>query len=259
MGNALALRMRVSNHGWDSSIASQPPFFFRIAGFGVIHSDAVEAAFRGVDRRFFVPRVSSGAVRHSDNSLCSSHNLLSLHAKQGYEEMAHLDQPLKEGNVHISAPHIYGTVLEALELTPDSGLSFLNLGVGTGYMSCIVGHILGHTSRQVGVDIHADVVDHCRASIDQWRANCPRKMPIMDIIHGNALNIDVEQGEAAIGFDRIYVGASLEGQKLRSLVKLLRLGGVFVGPGMSMIMVIIACVREHSLTNFRKLRCTFSR
>jgi hypothetical protein len=29
------------------------------AGFGVIHSDAVEHAFRAVDRRFFVPSVSS--------------------------------------------------------------------------------------------------------------------------------------------------------------------------------------------------------
>jgi protein-L-isoaspartate O-methyltransferase len=46
--------------------------------------------------------------------------------------MAHADQPLKEGNIHLSAPHIYGSALEALELQPHSSLSFLNCGSGTG-------------------------------------------------------------------------------------------------------------------------------
>ena len=64
--------------------------------------------------------------------------------------MAHMDQPLREGNLHISAPHIYGSVLEALELRPNSSLSFLNLGSGTGYLSCIVASILGSHSNNFG-------------------------------------------------------------------------------------------------------------
>ena len=62
---------------------------------------------------------------------------------QGHMRMAHADQPIKEGNVHISAPHIYGAVAEALELPKGSSLSFLNLGSGTGYLTCIAASILG--------------------------------------------------------------------------------------------------------------------
>ena len=60
--------------------------------------------------------------------------------------MAYTDQPLKEGNVHISAPHIYGSVLEALDLQPNKSLRFLNAGSGTGYLTCIAASILGPKS-----------------------------------------------------------------------------------------------------------------
>lgn len=64
--------------------------------------------------------------------------------------MAHADQPLKEGNIHLSAPHIYGSALEALELQPNSSLSFLNIGSGTGYVSCIVADVMGTRSSNYG-------------------------------------------------------------------------------------------------------------
>jgi protein-L-isoaspartate O-methyltransferase len=64
--------------------------------------------------------------------------------------MAHVDQPLKDGNIHLSAPHIYGSALDALELKPDSSLSFLNVGSGSGYVSCIVADLLGVHSSHYG-------------------------------------------------------------------------------------------------------------
>ncbi len=69
---------------------------------------------------------------------------------QGNETLAHSDQPLKEGNVHISAPHIYGSAIEALDLVPNSCTSFLNIGSGTGYVSAIVADILGPNSLHYG-------------------------------------------------------------------------------------------------------------
>jgi hypothetical protein len=72
--------------------------------------------------------------------------VLTCFSLQNWKEMAHTDQPLKEGNVHISAPHIYGSVLEALELSVDSSMTFLNAGSGTCYLSCLAASLCGPRS-----------------------------------------------------------------------------------------------------------------
>lgn len=191
---------------WRSSGTTNDEMVNNLKRFGVIHSLAVEEGFRAVDRRFFVPRNRQG--------------------------MAHSDQPLKEGNVHISAPHIYGSVVEALELTPNSSLSFLNIGSGTGYLSCIVAEILGPTSTHYGVEIYQDVVEHCREAMTNWKAarTSDRPVPQMDIIFGNGLQIDSLRGESSAGLDRIYIGAAVERRNLCQLAGMLKPGGILVGP-----------------------------
>jgi len=170
--------------------------------------------------------------------------------------------------VHISAPHMYGCILEALELesNPRTSTSFLNVGSGTGYLSCIVASILGPNSGDVqyGVEIHEEVIEHCHASIEKWlqsqEAEVSSKCNI-NFAHGNGLNIDPMQGEARIGFDRIYVGATIRSRNLHKLTRLLAPNGILVGPidsddlikvkrtgcGTDFVEESIACVRFASL------------
>lgn len=82
-----------------------------------IRSELVEQAFRAIDR--------------ADYYL------------EEFKENAYKDLAWKHGNIHLSAPCIYSEVMEALDLQP--GLSFLNLGSGTGYLSSMVGLILGES------------------------------------------------------------------------------------------------------------------
>jgi hypothetical protein len=79
---------------------------------------------------------------------------------------AYTDRPFKESYVHISAPHMYVTVLEHLELEP--GMSFLNIGSGTGYFSCLAACLLGDGGLSHGIDIDANVVRHSQECCERW-------------------------------------------------------------------------------------------
>lgn len=64
-----------------------------------------------------------------------------------FRENAYKDLAWKSGNLHLSAPCIYSEVMESLQLFP--GLSFLNLGSGTGYLSTMAGLILGKNTINI--------------------------------------------------------------------------------------------------------------
>lgn len=188
---------------WQSSGTNNEEMVDNMKRFGVIHSDAVVEAFRAVDRRYFVPNTSR----------------------------AHVDEPIREGHIHISAPHIYGCIVEALHITPKSSTSFLNIGSGTGYLSSIVAHIVGPTGICYGIELDRQAYDHGVESVDRWKKeNKHLELPLMEFIHGNGLSIDGGTGEAIHGFDRIYIGATIERSKMKELASLLRLGGIMVGP-----------------------------
>jgi len=214
--NEKKLFNNTTSMAWRSSGTNNTEMVDKLKRFGVISRDHVEDGFRRVDRKFFVPG--------------------------GSEAMAHSDQPLKDGNVHISAPHIYGSAMEALNLIPDSSISFLNVGSGTGYISCIASEILGKNSLNYGVELHDDVIEHCKSSIAKWKTNTVEERNGISVFHfmdntadiqiikGNGLNILKSKGESIIGFDRIYIGAAVNKEDLANITKLLSPGGILVGP-----------------------------
>jgi len=97
----------------------------------IIRSGPVEAAFLATDRGHFCPK--------------------EVH------EFAYEDRPIRHRHVHISAPHIYASALETLEL--KEGMKFLCFGSGTGYFCTLAGHLVGPTGIVHGIEIFEDVVD----------------------------------------------------------------------------------------------------
>jgi len=199
---------------WRSSGTTNDEMVDNLKRFQVISSTDIENGFRNVDRKLFVP----------ENCI----------------DIAHKDQPIREDNIHISAPHIYGSVLEALNLKKDTGLSFLNAGSGTCYLTCIVASILGPRSVHYCVEIFEDVLKHSRKAIGAWKEQLSsNKSSNIELIHGNALKLNTNKGECALGFDRIYVGAAIDKLDLNMFKKMLKPGGVLVGPaGDELIKVI---------------------
>ena len=125
---------------WLSAGTSNEDLIDQMITNGVIQDPQIENAFRFTDRGDFVlPEL---------------------------KRQAYIDRPVKASFMHLSAPHMYATVLEQLELTP--GLSFLNIGSGSGYLSCLASCLLGENGLSHGIDVNNDVVNHSIQACRLW-------------------------------------------------------------------------------------------
>lgn len=100
---------------------------------GYIRTRKVEKVFRAIDRADYV---------------------LPSHRERAYNDLA-----WKHGNIHLSAPCVYSEVMESLSLEP--GLSFLNLGSGTGYLSTMAGLMLGKNTAPLLDQYRIFVISLC--------------------------------------------------------------------------------------------------
>uniref|UniRef100_A0A1A8KGE1 Protein-L-isoaspartate (D-aspartate) O-methyltransferase domain containing 2 n=2 Tax=Nothobranchius kuhntae TaxID=321403 RepID=A0A1A8KGE1_NOTKU len=167
-----------------------------------IRSDLVERAFRAIDR--------------ADYYL------------EEYRDNAYKDLAWRHGNIHLSAPCIYSEVMEALDLHP--GLSFLNLGSGTGYLSTMVGLILGPSGVNHGIELHADVMDYAYQKLDSFikTSDSFDKFEFCEpsFVVGNCLEIPPESRH----YDRVYCGAGVQKEHEDYMKNLLKVGGILVMP-----------------------------
>jgi len=138
---------------------------------------------------------------------------------RGSGDLAYADMPLRHRRLHQSAPHIYARALESLmPLSP--GMSFLNVGSGTGYFSSIVSELCGADAISDGIDIWPENIAHARECCHQMNKDH------ITFTEGNVYQLDVEQG---MRYDRIYLGACANA-KSKYLYRLLEVGGILVGP-----------------------------
>ncbi|XP_051961119.1 protein-L-isoaspartate O-methyltransferase domain-containing protein 2-like isoform X2 [Xyrauchen texanus] len=165
-----------------------------------IRSDLVEHAFMAIDR--------------ADYYL------------EEFRDSAYKDLAWRHGNIHLSAPCIYSEVMEALDLQP--GLSFLNLGSGTGYLSTMVGLILGPFGVNHGVELHEDVIEYAYQKLDFFikTSDSFDRYEFCEpcFVVGNCLEIALESRQ----YDRVYCGTGVQKEHEEYMKKLLKVGGILV-------------------------------
>uniref|UniRef100_A0A8D8W406 Protein-L-isoaspartate O-methyltransferase domain-containing protein 2 n=1 Tax=Cacopsylla melanoneura TaxID=428564 RepID=A0A8D8W406_9HEMI len=172
-----------------------------------------------------------------------------------FEHFAYQDLAWKHNLIHLSAPVIYWEVLDQLQLKP--GLSFLNLGSGTGYLSTMAGLILGPNGINHGVELHQEVIDFAVDKLEQFK----QQSESMDryefceprFVQGNCLYLppDVRQ------YDRVYVGAACPEDKETYMKNLLKVGGILVMPFRDYL-VQIKRVGPNQFKTTRSMQVAFS-
>ncbi|PIK43129.1 putative protein-L-isoaspartate O-methyltransferase domain-containing protein 1-like [Apostichopus japonicus] len=143
------------------------------------------------------------------------------------KDSAYKDLAWKNGNIHLSAPCIYSEVMEAIQFEP--GMSFLNLGSGTGYLSTLAGLILGHNGTNHGVEIYEDVIEYAQDRLNSFM----RESPSFDdfefcepkFVCGNCLLLP-----SGYAYDRVYCGAACPSEHENYMKNLLKVGGILVMP-----------------------------
>ncbi|KAJ8682855.1 hypothetical protein QAD02_018647 [Eretmocerus hayati] len=168
---------------------------------GYIRSKKIEQVFRAVDRGDY---------------------FLSSHREDAYKDFA-----WKHGNIHLSAPCIYCEVMEELSLKP--GLSFLNLGSGTGYLNTMAGLLLTQTGVNHGIELHEDCVKYAYDRLDEFK----QKSLALDefdfcepvFVQGNCLNIVPGRR-----YDRVYCGATCPETHEALVKEFVKVGGILVMP-----------------------------
>jgi len=135
---------------------------------------------------------------------------------------------------------MYVQVIESLEL--GKGQSFLNVGSGSGYLSCLVSCLIGEAGVSHGIEINPDLFQLSIASCKKWFENIlsRRQQGESDLpkitsegvsfVQGNCFDIDVKTAKSVCLYDRIYIGAGCPENNLLFFISLLADDGILVAP-----------------------------
>jgi protein-L-isoaspartate O-methyltransferase len=109
------------------------------------------------------------------------------------------------------------------------GLSFLNVGSGTGYFNCLVGYIIKRNSVNHGIEQHDDLVEFSRERCEEFMRFSPmmsREMSPPVFLAGNCFRLDTRD----IQYDRIYCGAACPHSKLPFILSMTKVRGFAIIP-----------------------------
>ena len=134
---------------------------------------------------------------------------------------------------------MYAMVLNKLDLQP--GHAFLNVGSGSGYLSCLASCLLGESGVSHGVEINPALFEFSKTACKRWfdgilkrRADGEDVPEVskerVQLMCGNAFDIDVPSASASCKYDRIYIGAGCPEAHKEYFFSLLANDGLIVVP-----------------------------
>jgi len=173
---------------------------------GVLRSPQIIAAFRAVDRKYFVPKELEAFI-YEDRPL-----------------------PIGEGQT-ISQPSTVAFMLELL--APMRGEKILDIGSGSGWTTALLCHIVGEEGSVLGLERVDDLLERGRKNLKKFHFGS----------HCRIEKADEILGRPSEKFDRILVSASAETFPVL-LVNQLNIGGVLVIPVQNDILKITRIAKE---------------
>lgn len=137
---------------------------------------------------------------------------------------------------------MYVTILEELDL--KSGKSFLNVGSGSGYLSCLAAFLLGREGVSHGVEISEFTCNFSRERAKAWHTKLTNNLNAtsggsqasiiapdgISFVNTNCFDIDVLSTVNTFKYDRIYIGAGCPDSRKEFFLSMLADNGILVVP-----------------------------
>jgi len=159
---------------------------------GVLHSAKIKNALYMIDRKDFVPQEQT-ELAYADNALLLA------------EEQT------------ISQPTTVAFMLELLNV--QQGNKVLDIGAGSGWVSCLLGHLVGEKGNVFAYEVNEKVGKMGKKNVEK------NKLKNVDYQIADA----AEKWKESAPYDRIYAGAAFK-RVPRDLLRQLAVGGVLVAP-----------------------------
>lgn len=115
------------------------------------------------------------------------------------------DSPQSIGySVTISAPHMHVHALQHLEEQLQEGMSALDVGAGSGYLTACMAYMVGPTGKVVGIDHIPELVQSSVKNIEKGNGELLQTGGNLEMITGDGR----EGYSAGAPYDAIHVGAA---------------------------------------------------
>lgn len=143
----------------------------------------------------------------------------------GPPKVAYEDSPSYLGyDATISAPHMHAICLENMVECLKEGSRVLDIGSGSGYLSAVLGLMVGSTGKVFGIE-------HVEELVSQSVENIRRDNP--QLLDSGVVKIMCKDGRTGLPqyapFDAIHVGAAAKGRP-DTLLYQLAVGGILISP-----------------------------